>query len=169
MADRSVPVDLLGGKDELGLFGTDEADTAIRDFIGIALSPLSSFLGLLDDLGACNDDVRAVAITGKSLLARADSLFDQLHANLGRAGVSILVGVEGKSWEPHGVASCVVKRLPIPDPKGYEAAKQRWEVRRSCAERMDALMGHPELAEDMLAHMEKLVARTRETSLAGQV
>jgi hypothetical protein len=48
---------------------------------------------------------RAVAITGKSLLARADSLFDQLHANLGRAGVSILVGVEGKSWEPHGWAS----------------------------------------------------------------
>ena len=111
MAENSVPVDLLAGKDELGLFGTDEADTAIRDFIGIALSPLSSFLGLLDDLGACNDDVRAVAITGKSLLARADSLFDQLHANL----------------------------------------------------------GHPELAEDMLAHMENLVARTRETPLAGQV
>ena len=34
---------------------------------------------------------------------------------------------------------------------------------------MDALLGHPELAEDMLAHMEKLVARTRETPLAGQV
>ena len=102
------------------------------------------------------------------MLRHANALFDQLHEQLRQAGVGILVEVEGKSWEPRGVTACTVKRLPTPEPKEYDAAKQRWELRRSCTERLDALMGHPELAEDMLAHMDKLVARTRETPLAGQ-
>ena len=168
MAENSVPVDLLAGKDELVLFGEGEASEHVRDFIGGALSTLGCFLELADDMAQHNDEARTVAATGKALLRQAHGLFDQFHEQLRQAGVGILVRVEGNSWEPRGVASCAVKRLPAPDPKGYDAAKQRWELRRSCTERLDALMDHPELAEDMLAHMEKLVARTRETPLAGQ-
>lgn len=164
MAENSVPVDLLAGKDQLVLFGEGEASEHMRDFIHGALSPLGSFLEMVDDLAQNNDEARTTAATGKALLRQANALFDQLHEQLRQAGVGILVGVEGKSWEPRGVTSCAVKHLPIPDLKEYEEARQRWELRRTCAERMDALVKHPGLAEDMLAHMEMLVAKAKKIS-----
>ena len=168
MVENSVPVDLLAGKDELVLFGDGEAFEHVRDFIGGALSTLGCFLELADDMAQHNDEARTVAATGKALLRQAHGLFDQFHEQLRQSGVGIYVGVAGSLCEPRAVTSCAVKRLPAPDPKGYDAAKQRWELRRSCNERLDVLVDHPDLAEDMLAHMEKLVARTRETPMAGQ-
>lgn len=169
MAENSVLVDLLAGKDELVLFGDPAAATEhLRDYLASLFSPLGCHLGLIDDLADHDDAARTTAMVGAALLRQANGILDQLHEQLRQAGVGILVEVEGKSWEPRGVTSCTVKRLPTTDPKTLDTARQRQAIWRSCTERMDALLDHPELAEDMLAHMEKLVARTRETPLAGQ-
>ena len=109
--------DVLAGKDEIVLFGEGDASTHVRDFLGLALGPLSSFLSLLDDLSTSNDDVRAVAMTGKSLLAQVESLLDQFHESLRQSDLGIFVGVEQPSWEPRAVTACAVKRLSSPVPK----------------------------------------------------
>ena len=164
MDGNLISADVLAGKDEVVLFGEEEATTHVRDFLGMALCPLSSFLSMLDNIAGSNDDVCAVAMTGKALLAQVEHLLDQFHEKLRQSGLGIFVGVEQPSWEPRAVTACAVKRLSSPDPKEYEAARQRWELRRTCAERMDALVDHPELAEDMLAHMEMLVAKAQEAA-----
>ena len=86
MAENSVPVDLLAGKDELVLFGDGEASEHVRDFIGGALSTLGCFLELADDMAQHNDEARTVAATGKALLRQAHGLFDQFHEQLRQAG-----------------------------------------------------------------------------------
>jgi hypothetical protein len=159
-----ISADVLAGKDEVVLFGEEEATTHVRDFLGLALCPLSGFLSLLDNLAASNDEVRAVAITGKSLLAQVEHLLDQFHESLRQSGLGIFVGVEQPSWEPRAVTACAVKRLSSPAPKEQEVARQRRALWRTCAERMDALVDHPELVKDMLAHMELLVAKTQEAA-----
>ncbi len=164
MDGNLISADVLAGKDEIVLFGEEVATTHVRDFLGLALCPLSGFLSLLDNLATSNDEVRAVAITGKSLLAQVEHLLDQFHEKLRQSGVGIFVGVDQPSWEPRAVTTCAVKRLSSQDPKEYEAARQRWELRRACTERLDALVDHPELAEDMLAHVELLVAKAQEAA-----
>ena len=79
MAENSVPVDLLAGKDELVLFGDGEASEHVRDFIGGALSTLGCFLELADDMAQHNDEARTVAATGKALLRQAHGLFEVLR------------------------------------------------------------------------------------------
>ncbi len=161
MDENLISSDVLAGKDEVVLFGEEEATTHMRDFLGLALCPLSGFLSLLDNLAASNDEVRAVAITGKSLLAQVEHLLDQFHEKLRQSGLGIFVGVDQPSWEPRAVTACAVKRLSSPDPEEREAARQRRALWRTCTERMDALVDHPELVEDMLAHMELLVAKAQ--------
>jgi hypothetical protein len=168
MVENSVPVDLLAGKDELVLFGECEASEHVRDFIEGALSTLGCFLELADDMAQHNDEARTVAATGKALLRQAHGLFDQFHEQLRQAGVGIYVGGAGSGWEPCGVTACAVKRLPATDPTIMDEDDRAVELSRAWSDGMGVLRDHPELAGELLDHLKKLVARTRETPMAGQ-
>lgn len=113
MAENSVPVDLLAGKDELALFGDPAAATELlRDYLSSLFSPLGCHLGLIDDLADHDDAARTTAMVGAALLRQANGILDQLQDQLRQAGVGIYVAAEGKSWEPGRVVSMVLRRLP---------------------------------------------------------
>lgn len=107
MAEKSVPVDGLSGKDEIILFETGKTEEQLRDYLSAIIGPLSHFFMLLDD--AHDDMINSVAVTGRSLLAHANHLLDQLDDHMSHAGIKISVGVLGPSWEPMGVKACSIR------------------------------------------------------------
>jgi len=128
MAEKSVPAEGLSGKGEIVLFETGKTEEKLRDYLGIITGPLSNFLMLLDDV---NDDrIHAVAVTGKSLLAHANHLLDQLDDHMSHAGIKISVGVLGPSWEPMGVKACSI-RMDLQKARTAQG-EQAWTTLAAC-------------------------------------
>lgn len=114
MADGQVHADAFAGKGEVVLFGDGAAaQEHLRDYLAINLCVLGDYLALLDNIAPDDHALHAAAATGRELLKQASSSFDQLTDALQAAGFGIFVAPDGISWEPHGAAACVVRRLPV--------------------------------------------------------
>ena len=112
--DSSIPIGRLTDQGELLLLGAEVPDTQFLDFASGALIPLRGFFDLLASMSSGGDDVLNIELTGKSLLSQADRLFAEFHEKLRQAGVMILVGTDGPSYEPCSVTSCAVVKAPVP-------------------------------------------------------